>query len=291
MSENKKIIKNSFILYGRLIIVSFISLFSARFILQALGASDYGLYNVVGGLVFIMAFLNNVMVSTSYRFIAFELGLENEGNVRKVFNTSLAIHLAIGCLVILIAETIGIYYIKHYFNVAPNRLDDAVFVFRLSVISTVFSIFSVPYQGLITAKEKFSVNAAIDIFRSLLAFGIVILLFYYDGNRLRLYAELITALSIIPPFLYFIYCQKYFSSICRWDFQKDLSTYREMGHFSIWIFVGASVIAAELQGSVLLINVFFGTRPARRPKAHGCWRTRSAPLGAMQKTRPRRGSA
>jgi len=185
LKENSTIIKNSLILYLRLIVVSIVGLLSSRFILQALGTSDFGLYNVVGGIVFMMAFLNNVMVSTTYRFIAFELGKEENAEVNNVFNVSLMIHIGLAFLVVLIAETLGVYYIKNYLVVNADKIDDALFVFHLSIASTFVSIISVPHQGLITAKEKFWINAIAEILRSILALLAVLLVFNFDGNKLN----------------------------------------------------------------------------------------------------------
>ena len=259
MSDNSRIAKNSLILYFRLIIVSIIGLLSSRFILQALGASDFGLYSVVGGIVFMMAFLNNVMVSTTYRFIAFELGTGDSNGINRVFNISLVIHIFLAFLVILFAETIGVYYIRNHLTISVGKLYDALFVFRFSIGSTFVSILSVPYQGLIIAKEKFSVTAAIEILRSCLAFGVVILVLFSIGNQLRLYAVLIAIVSILPPVLYFLYSRYRFSSLIKWNFQKKKGKYKEMIGFSGWIMFGAASSAGEIQGSALVINLFFGT--------------------------------
>ncbi len=259
MSENKTIAKNSIILYIRLIITSIIGLLASRFILQALGASDYGLYNIVGGIVFLMAFLNNVMTSTTYRYIAFELGAGDANGVNRVFNISLVIHILIAILAFSFAETVGIYYIKNYLNIEFGKLDDALFVFRLSVFSTLVSILSVPYQGLIVAKEKFSATVTIEIFRSCLALGAILFVLCYAGNRLRLYALLIAIISIVPSLLYFLYSRYRYLSIIKWNFQKEKSQYKEMIGFSGWIMFGAAACAGEIQGVALIINLFFGT--------------------------------
>lgn len=259
MSENSIIVKNSLILYIRLIIFSIIGLLSSRFILQSLGASDFGLYNVVGGIVFMMAFLNNVMISTTYRYLAFELGVGDIKKINSVFNISLVIHIFLAFLLIVFAETIGIYYIKKYLNLAPGKLDDALFVFRLSIVGAFVSILSIPYQGLITAKEKFSIIAAIEIFRNFLALGAVILLLFFSGNRLRLYSILIAVISTIPPLLYFFYSRYQYASLIKWNFQKSKRKYREIVGYSSWILFGAFASAGEIQGSVLIINLFFGT--------------------------------
>lgn len=259
MKENSKIIKNSLILYLRLIVVSIVGLLSSRFILQALGASDFGLYNVVGGIVFMMAFLNNVMVSTTYRFIAFELGKEKNSDVNSVFNVSLLIHIGLALLVVVIAESLGVYYIKNYLNVNNGKIDDALFVFHLSIASTFVSIISVPHQGLITAKEKFWINAIAEISRSVLALMVVLIVFNYDGNRIRLYSILITIVTLIPSIIFIVYGYKRFPNITRWNFQKELKYYKEMFSFSIWIMFGAGASAAEVQISSMIINRFFGT--------------------------------
>ena len=259
MSENTTIVKNSIILYIRLIIVAIVGLLSSRFILQALGASDYGLYTVVGGVVTMMAFLNIVMVSTTYRFIAFEIGRGELDNIVKIFNISFVIHLALAFLVIILASTLGVYYIKNYLNVENGKVNDALFVFIFSIFSTVISIISIPFQGLLTAKEKFTITAPIEVLRSLINLGMVLTVMHYNGSRLRLYEILVLLVTSIPPILYFFYCKYHYSSIISWKFQNDSSKYKEMIGYSGWIMIGAGASVGETQGSALIINAFFGT--------------------------------
>ncbi len=259
MSDNKLILKNSLILYARLIVISIIGIITSRFILKALGESDYGLYNVVGGIVFFLALLNNVMVSASYRFIAFEIGTKDEASVNKIFNISLVIHLILAVIIILFAELFGLYYINNYLNVNPGKINDAIFVFQFSVFSTVFSVISVPFQGLIIAKEKFITTAFVEIIRSVLGLIVVGLTIFFMGNKLRLYSGLIAFISIIPPIIYFVYCKKYFKNFCSWNFQSNLNKYKEMLSYSGWTLFGATAGALEVQGSAILINLFFGT--------------------------------
>jgi O-antigen/teichoic acid export membrane protein len=259
MSGNKIIVKNSFVLYIRLFLTSIISLFSIRYILIALGASDFGLYTVVGGIVFLMAFLNNVMVSTTHRFIAYELGTENKENVNKVFNISLIIHVFLAVLTVFLAETGGVYYIEHYLNIPDNKVSDALFVFRLSILSSIFSILSIPYQGLITAKENFTVSASIEIIRSVLSLCAVMFVFYLPSNQLRVYTSLVTIISLFPPIFYFIYSKKNYFELTVFKFQRDRLKYKEMIEFSIWILIGAAAIGAETKISEIIVNVFFGT--------------------------------
>lgn len=259
MSGNKIILKNSLILYVRLFITSIIGLVSVRYILLALGASDYGLYSVVGGIVFLMAFLNNVMISSTYRFVAFELGTGNMDGVNKVFNISVFIHISLALLTVILAETAGVFYINNYLNIPADKLTDALFVFRMSILAAVFSILSIPYKGLITAKEKFAVIASVEVIRSILALGAVLLLLLYAGNRLRLYASLIAIISVIPPVIYYLYSKWNYHELVKWRYQRDKAKYKEMIGFSGWILLGASANAAETKISAIIINIFFGT--------------------------------
>lgn len=259
MSDNTRIIKNSGILYVRLLITTIVGLISTRLLLQALGVSDYGLYSVVGGIVSLMGFLNTVMMSTTYRYIAVEMGKGNYAGINQVFNISLIIHFFIAVLLILLAETIGRFYIINYLNLPDGNVADALFVFRFSIWGAFFSIISIPYQGLITAQERFSVRASIEVLRSLSRLAAVLLVVYYLGNQLRLYSVLMMVVMIIPATLFFLYCYKKYGSLIKWNFVKRWSKYKEMISYSGWILLGAGASVGKVQGSALIINSFFGT--------------------------------
>ena len=259
MNENSRLIQNTAILYTRLIFVSVIGLLTSRYILDALGVSDFGLYNVVGGIVTLMSFLNIVMISTTYRFIAFELATPGEDNVIKVFNISRLIHIFLAFFVLILAFTFGIYYIKNFLNIEVGKLNDALFVFTFSVFGIFFSIITIPFQGLMVAKEKFNITAIVEILRALLGFLIVFFLINYSGSKLRLYSVLIALVNIIPSIIYYLYCKKYYSELIKWKLQKEKEKYKEMIKFSGWIMLGAGASVGETQGTALIINSFFGT--------------------------------
>ena len=259
LKDNSLIIKNSAILYIRLIITSITGLVASRILLQVLGASDFGLYSVVGGIVILLSFLNTIIMQTSFRYIAFELGRGNIEDVNKVFNISLVLHISLAFLFVIFAELIGIYYVHHYLKVPIGRIDDAIFVFRLSVLAAFFSILSVPFQGLITAKEKFSIRAIIEILSGILKLGAVVGLIYYAGNSLRLYAVLMAVVLIITSILYILYCRKNYTTTVSWNLQNDKAKYKEMIAFSGWIMIGAGASVGKVQGVALIINSFFGT--------------------------------
>jgi len=242
-----------------LIVTSIIGIFTSRFVIDNLGASDFGLYSVVGGVVVMMAFLNTVMISTTYRYIAFEIGKGNMQGVNKVFNISMVIHLCLAFIVLLLTETVGVFYVRHYLVVEPGKILDAVFVLRFSTYATIFSIVSVPFQGLVAAKENFIIQASIEVLRSILALGLAISLFYYFGNRIRYFSLFTTIISVVPAFLFFEYCRRKYSEVVKWKLQRDKSKYREMISFSGWIMIGAGASVGQTSGSALIINSFFGT--------------------------------
>lgn len=257
--DNKIIAKNSLILLIRLIITSIFGLISTRIVIQSLGTSDYGLYAVIGGIVVMLVFLNQVMTSSTYRFIAFELGAKNLDGVNKMFNISLLIHLCVGLLIFILAESIGVYYLKGHINVEPEKIKDAVFILRLSAYATIANVVSVPYQGLLVAKENFSITAKIEILRSCLGLIVALIILYYAGNKLRLYAILISFINIIPTFIFIAYCKKHYKDLVRWQHQKDKEKYKEMLGYSVWIMLGGAAEVAKNSGSALVVNSFFGT--------------------------------
>ena len=259
MNENKKIAFNSVILFVRLCIVSVISLISARFVLQALGASDYGLYNVVGGIVALLNVVNTAMVTTSHRYIAFELGKAEKGDPNKVFNSSLAIHVVFGLLILLVGLPVGEWYVSNYLNVPAESISDAHFVLRVSVVTTMVSTILVPYQGLLVAFEKFYVSAVIDILTQCLKLAAVFALVYYLGNKLRMYSLIMMGYVLVSSAMFLIYSYRHHRATCRLCINTDMNLYKEMFSFTGWILFGACSSIGKTQGSAMIINFFFGT--------------------------------
>lgn len=259
MNDNKKIAVNSIIIFVRLVIVSLIGIFASRLVLDALGASDYGLYNVVGGIVTILNVFNTAMVSTTYRYIAFELGKGPNGNPRKVFATSFMIHAFFALVIVVLGLTVGEWYISNYLNVDPGKLDDARFVFHFSILTTVFTVLMVPYNGLLVAYEKFNVQAIIDVISTLGRYVVLYLCIYTLGNRLRLYAVINSSFTLLSSILALIYCLIKFRSVVRLYFVHDRALVKEMLSFAGWILLGATCSVGKTQGSAMIINFFFGT--------------------------------
>lgn len=198
-------------------------------------------------------------MSTSFRYIAFEMGKGSIGNVNKIFNISLVLHVCLAILVVFFSEIFGAYYINNYLNIPVYKIDDALFVFRFSVYAVIFSILSIPFQGLVIAKEKFIISSTIEIVAAFLKFISAVILIYYTGDKLRLYASVMIFTTFTPSILYYLFCNKNYSSIIKWKFVYDIKKYREMLEFSGWMIFGATASIGKIQGAALIINIFFGT--------------------------------
>lgn len=256
--DNQLIYRNTIIIYARMLFVTFVGLFSSRFVLQALGASDYGLYNVVGGLIAMLNFISTAMVTTTRRFVNVEMG-KPEGNINKVFNICLLLHIGFALFILVITETIGIWYINNMLNVAPGKLDDAMFVFQISTIVACIGIINVPYQSLIEAHEFFGKAAIIDIFTTAVKFVLVLLLLFYSGNALRFYAISICLVTLLSFALYYRVCKKYWADSICWHYYGRSPLYKEILVFNNYTALGAIASIGKSQGSNLLVNFFFGT--------------------------------
>ncbi len=259
MNDNQRIAFNSIVIFLRLCIVTVVSLFASRLVLNALGVSDYGLYNVVGGIVTVLNVINTAMVSTTYRYLSFEIGKKNEGNPNRIFNTSFIIHSCFSLLILILGFTIGLWYVNNYLNIASEKLEDARFVFILSILTTSISTLFVPFQGLQVAYEKFTVNALIDIASQLIRIAGIILFLDGRGNGIRIYAIVMMVTNLTSSILYYAYCAKNYWHVIRPKLYKSFELIKEMLSFASWTFVGAAANIGKVQGSAIVINWFFGT--------------------------------
>lgn len=256
--SNKLILKNSIFLYIRLAVSLIAGVLSSRFILKALGAEGFGLYNVVGGIVGMMAFISTMMNATTYRFLAFEQG-RHDGDVNSVFNISLTLHLVAAIIVVVLSLTVGLYYIGNHLVVSKAQLSDAYFVFIFSVVSVVGQIIGIPFSGLLIANEKFGITVPIEIGSKLANLAVAILLNYIPSNHLRIYASLIAVVHWLNPIGYILYCVKNYYSTVKWKLQKEIAKYKAIFSFTGWNMLEAAAHVGERQGSAIIINRFFGT--------------------------------
>lgn len=257
-NDNKKILLNTGVMYARLIITTAIGLLTSRFVLQALGASDYGLYAVVGGLITMLNVISAGMHTTTRRFVNVEMG-KSDSNLNRIFNISRLVHIGFALFILLIAETIGMYYIYNFLNVSQDKFTDAIFIFQVSTIASAIGIINVPYQALIEAYEKFSIGAFISILDSIIKLAFVITLIYYQGNVLRIYALGMSMLTLLNLCFYNIVCFNKWKNVVKYKFYKGWNKYKEIIYFNNYVSLGATSYLSRTQGSTLLVNYFFGT--------------------------------
>ena len=256
-NQNKRIAKNTIFMYIRMAITMCIGLYMSRAVFQALGVEDFGLYNVIGGIVSMFIILNGAMVNTTSRFITIYLAKEDELQTCKIFNMASLVHVVIAVLVVLFAETIGLWYLENKLVVPEGRMFAAHWLYQLSILSAIFSILYVPYNAAIVAHEKMGVFAFIQIADSVLKLIIVLLLAYSPIDKLIFYATLLTILSIADLCIYFIYCKRHFAET-EIMFYWNNSVFKEMMGFAGWTLVGNFVNFFYTQGLNLLLNAFCG---------------------------------
>lgn len=259
MNDNKRIVLNTGVIYIKLIFSALIGLYTSRVILQALGADDYGLYSVVGGVVTFLNVIGTTMVSVSNRYIAVELGKGNDGNPNRIFNTVLVIHLILAVGLLIIGETLGLFYVNNYLNVIPDKIPDAQFVLHVSLATTALSIITVPFNGLIVAREKFIFTSSLELGTLLMKLGLVIMLSYSDSNRLRLFSLIMALVSILTQVAYQSYCHIKDKEIIKWKVNKNKEDYKSVFGFAWWSLFGAIAYIGKEQGAAMIINFFFGT--------------------------------
>ena len=256
--ENKRIAKNTIIVYARLIITTLLGLLSSRYVLMALGASDYGLYNVVGATVIMFSFITSALYNTTTRFINYEQG-KSDGDVNRIFNMSLAIHVCFAIIALLILESVGIYYILNYLNVAAGKEADAMFVFQVSTITTCLSLTSLPFNSLFIVYEDFRTIAILDILGAIVRFAFILVLLHYGGNVLRFYALCMALVTALVSLSYFFLSRRKWPSVTQVKLIKDKSKYKEILTYNNYSLLGAAALIFRNQGSNMVINYFFGT--------------------------------
>lgn len=256
-SNNKRIAKNTLLLYVRMIFLLLISLFTSRVVLRTLGVEDYGIYNVVGGVVTMFAFLNTAMAGATQRFLNFDLAKNNIKELNETFNTSLLIHSIIAVIVIILAETIGLWFLCNKMVVPVERYEAALWVFQCSILTMIVGIMSVPYNAVIIAHEKMGAFAYISLLEAGMKLAIVYLLLISEYDKLKVYASLLLGVSIIIRIVYSSYSNKHFAETklkLIWNAEKI----KKMGTFASWNLIGNLALMGVTQGLNMVLNVFFG---------------------------------
>lgn len=256
--NNKRVAKNTLMLYARMLFTIIVGLYSSRVVLNILGIDDYGIYNVVGGIVVMLAFLNSAMTAASQRFISFELGTQNYQRLKDVFSTSITIHLIIAGIIFIIAETVGLWFLNTHMNISLERMTAANWVYQCSILTFMITVVSVPYNACIVAHEHMKAFAYISMIETTLKLVIVYLLFILPIDKLVAYAILILNVSLIIRVIYGIYCKKNFEE-CKYQLNFNKQLFKEMFAFAGWSIIGNLGFSLKDQGSNIILNLFCGT--------------------------------
>lgn len=255
-ADKRRIAKNTLFLYIRMLIVMAVSLFTQRVVLDKLGANDYGIYAAVGGVVAMLGFLNGTLSTGTSRFLTFELGKGNVDRLKNTFSTAFYSHLILSIIVAVVLLTAGIWFVEHKLIIPAERLNAAVWVLVISVLTTVVSITQVPYTSVIIAHENMSIYAYIGLFEAAAKLGIVYLLTLASWDKLIFYATLIAFVQIAVTLFYRFYCiHNYYESHLKRRFDKPI--FKEMMTFSSWSLIANISQVVGTQGLTVVMNMFF----------------------------------
>lgn len=255
--SNQRIAKNTLILYFRMFLIMGVSLYTSRVILNTLGVTDYGVYNVVGGVITMFTFMNGAMASATQRYLNFDIGKKNFERLAVVFRTSMQIHALIALIVLVLGETIGLWFVSTQLVIPPERVTAAMWVYQFSIITSLVSIVSIPYNADIIAHEKMSAFAYISILDVVLKLLIVYALVVISYDKLIVYGFLYLCVQVLERFVYSIYCSRHFQEV-NFSFKIDKPLFKEMASFAGWSLWGNIAAILFTQGINILLNVFFG---------------------------------
>ncbi|MCM1372465.1 MAG: oligosaccharide flippase family protein [Bacteroides sp.] len=259
-SENtKRIAKNTLMLYTRMLFSMLVSLYTSRVVLNTLGVEDYGIYNVVGGFVAMFALISEALSGAVVRFFTFELGEGNIERLKRVFSTSFFIHVMLALLVLVLSETIGVWFLNTHMTIPPERLHAANWVFQASILSFMLGLLSVSFNAIIIAYERMNIFAYIGILDTILRLLIVLFIAYipFVWDNLIIYSTLLVLVGILIQSIYLYYCKTHFQE-CQLHFTFDKQFFKGIGSFASWGFIGSTSVVLRDQGVNILLNLFYG---------------------------------
>lgn len=258
ISSNKRIAKNTMMLYMRMILILGVTLYTSRVVLSTLGVNDFGVYNVVGGFVSMLAYLNAVFVGSTQRFMSFALGKEDRDRISATFATAKLTHIFIAIVILAVAETFGLWFINNKLVIDADRMVAANWVYQCSIASLLITIISIPYNSCIVAHEHMQVYAYVSILEVVLKLVILCLLLILAGDKLIIYAILQVIISLIVRFCYTFYCRRHFEE-CKVKPAIDKTLLKEMTSYAGWTALGSLGFSFKDQFSNIILNGFFGT--------------------------------
>ena len=256
MSSNKTILKNSLFLYFRLFFTLGIGLYTSRIVINVLGVEDFGIYNLVGGFVALFAFLQGALGGATSRFLNVAMTKSIYGT-KITFNTAIILHLILAILVLLLSETVGLWFFYNKLNIPSTKVNIAFWVYQMSIFTTILTIIQIPYNALIIAKERMKIFAYFSITEAVIKLGIIFIVGILDDGRLLYYAFFMLLLSVISRLSYQIYCSRNFPE-SKFKFLFDKKSFKQMSTFFGWDLYGNLSVIAKIQGTNVLQNMFFG---------------------------------
>lgn len=255
--NSKRIAKNTLLLYVRMLFMMAVSLYTSRVVLQTLGVENFGIYNVVGGVVAMFSVISGSLSAAISRFITYELGKGDKDQLIRIFSSSVTIQLGLGLIILLLAEVIGVWFLNTKMTIPTDRMYAANWVFQLSILTFIINLISVPYNAAIIAHEKMSAFAYISILEVVAKLIIVYMLLWSPFDKLIFYAILMASVALIIRFVYGYYCKRHFEE-CTFHFIFDKELLKKMFSFAGWNFIGAASAVLRDQGGNIVINLFCG---------------------------------
>ena len=257
MSKNSVIAKNTLFLYFRMLLLLVLGLYTSRKVLEYLGVVDYGIYDVVAGVVVLFTFFNSALTSGVQRYLNYYLGANDETALKKIFSQSIVAFAILSLIIVAAAESIGLLLLNKYMDIPADRMKAAQIVYQVAIISTVLSLMRIPFNAVIIAHERMNFYAYTSILEGVMKLGITFSLVLFDSDRLILYAVLLLGTNLVLFFVYFIFCKTKFS-IVNFKRYKDKQFLKGVLTFSGWNILGSAANVVCKQGNSIMINHYFG---------------------------------
>ena len=254
--NNKRIAKNTIYMYIRMLIVILVSLYTTRIVLKTLGIDDFGIYNVVGGIVVLFSFINQGLAGAAKRFIMAELSVGNLDSQRKIYSTTINAHVLIAIIIFILGETVGLWILYNMMNIPADRMQAATVVYQMSIFTAILNILQSPFNSVVISHERMSVYALISIIDVFLKLGIVFVVRASDYDKLVVYAILLFLINVLNIALYFFYCRTKFE-MCRYVKTKDRSAFKSLMTYVGWTVFGTGANVLSRQGISILVNNFY----------------------------------
>lgn len=256
-SNSKRIAKNTLLLYFRMILIMVVSLYTSRIILNELGVEDFGIYNLVAGVVILFSFLSNAMITATQRYLSIAIGKKDEKYIQAVFSTSLLSHFFLIFFIFLAAETIGLWLINAKLEIPADRMSATNFVYQLAILTTCVNIIRIPYNASIIANERMSFFAYVSIVETFLKLAVVWALAITPGDKLVIYSFLLLLVAIVIAIAYWYYCQRFLLAN-KFYLKTNKKLFVELTSFSVWNLFGGLADIGYKQGTNIILNLFWG---------------------------------